>query len=341
MSVRRAMTVAAWLGAALVAGVPGAHAQAGTAARRGTLDTLAFWSQSLGTTKRAIVWLPPSYAAQPARRYPSVYYLHGLWGSEIDWTTQGRLDRTLDSLTAAGLPEMLVVMPDGDDGWYTTWNRLLDISVCRSAFAPRPGDPDASTYCVPWPHYDDYIARDLVAAVDARYRTEAVRARRAIAGLSMGGYGAVSLALQYPDVFQAAASHSGVVSPRYAGPHPYDGTPRYATSDSALQAQWGERFWPLISPAFGTDTSGWIARDPVRRLQRLVARRAPHIPAIFLDCGTEDELIDQSRALRTELTRAGHPPAYAEWPGKHDWPYWTLHARESLAWLARQLSGTG
>ncbi|HEX4933222.1 MAG TPA: alpha/beta hydrolase-fold protein, partial [Gemmatimonadaceae bacterium] len=128
-------------------------------AARGTLDTLAFWSQSLGTRKRALVWLPPSYAAQPQRRYPSVYYLHGMWGSEIDWTTQGELHVTLDSMVAAGLPEMIVVMPDGDDGWYTTWNRLLDISVCRAGFKPRPGDESDASYCVPWPHYDDYIAR--------------------------------------------------------------------------------------------------------------------------------------------------------------------------------------
>lgn len=319
--------------------VPGASAAA-QGPGRGAIDTLAFWSQSLGTTKRAIVWLPPSYGTAGNRHYPSLYYLHGLWGAETDWTSQGKIDATLDSMTTAGLPEMIVVMPDGDDGWYTTWNKLLDVSVCRRAFKPRPGDPDASSYCVPWPHYDDYIARDLVAAVDTHYRTEATRAHRAIAGLSMGGYGAVALALQYPDVFRAAASHSGVVSPTYVGPHPFDGIPRYATSDSALQASWGDRFWPLISPAFGTDTAAWFARDPTRRVQRMVAAGARDIPAIFLDCGTEDGLVDQMRVFRLELTRLGLSPAYAEWPGKHDWDYWRVHVRESLAWLAGQVSGT-
>ena len=90
----------------------------------------------------------------------------------------------------------------------------------------------------------------------------------------MGGYGAVALALQYPDVFRAAASHSGVVSPTYVGPHPFDGIPRYATSDSALQASWGDRFWPLISPAFGTDSAAWFARGPTRRVQRMAAAGA-------------------------------------------------------------------
>lgn len=308
-------------------------------ADRGTLDTLTFWSQSLGTRKRAVVWLPPSYATSPGTRFPSLYYLHGLWGSETDWTKQGHLDATLDSLTAAGLPGMVVVMPDGDDGWYTTWNRLIDISVCRRDFVPREGER-VESYCVPWPRYDDYIARDLVAAVDGRYRTLGTRAHRAIAGLSMGGYGAVSLALQYPDVFRAAASHSGVVSPSYAGSHPFDGTPRYAPSDSSLRAAWGEKMWPLIAPAFGADTTAWFARDPARRAQRLVAAHSTLIPDIFLDCGTDDGLIDQARVLRAELTRLGLVPVYAEWRGKHDWDYWSIHARESLAWLARQVSGT-
>jgi len=335
----------ALVGAALAAAVLPTRARGlehGAASLRaaGSLDTLTFWSQSLGTRKRALVWLPPSYRAQSTRRYPSAYYLHGMWGSETDWVRQGALDHTLDSLAAAGLPEMIVVMPDGDDGWYTTWNSLQDISVCRRAFTPRPGDDSDASYCVPWPHYDDYIARDLVAVVDARYRTIPNREKRAIAGLSMGGFGAVSLALAYPDVFRAAASHSGVVSPRYNGPHPFDGTPRYASTAEALRESWSDRMWPLVAPAFGNDTAGWVARDPLRLVQRLVQARSPHIPAIFLDCGTDDGLIDQSRVLRTELVRLGLAPTYAEWPGKHDWEYWRRHAPESLWWIARQVSGS-
>ncbi len=65
--------------------------------------------------------------------------------------------------------------------------------------------------------------------------------------------------------------------------------------------------WPLISPAFGTDTAAWYARDPTRRVQRLVASGARDIPAIFLDCGTEDGLVDQMRAFRYELDRLGTP----------------------------------
>ncbi|HEY2163525.1 MAG TPA: alpha/beta hydrolase-fold protein, partial [Gemmatimonadaceae bacterium] len=70
-----------------------------------------------------------------------------------------------------------------------------------------------SSYCVRHQRYDDYVARDVVRYVDSHYRTQADRAHRGIGGLSMGGYGALSLALRFPDVFSAAASHSGMVSP--------------------------------------------------------------------------------------------------------------------------------
>jgi hypothetical protein len=76
----------------------------------------------------------------------------------------GKLDRT-SILTATGKPEAIVVMPDGDDSWYTTWNGLIDAAVCRSDTTRR--EPAAS-YCVPWPHYDDYIAHDIIAHVDGR-----------------------------------------------------------------------------------------------------------------------------------------------------------------------------
>ncbi len=332
------------LSARAPSGTGRAHRSARVATREfapgGTLDTVTFWSQALGTRKHAIVWLPPSYATEASRRYPVAYYLHGLWGSEGDWTREGGLKETLDSLTAAGLPQMIVVMPDGDDGWYTTWNRLLDISVCRREFKPRAGDPSASTYCVPWSHYDDYIAHDLVAYVDSKFRTYADRAHRGIAGLSMGGYGAISLALRYPELYSAAASHSGVLSPMYAGAHPFDGTTRYATEIDSLRAGWGTTYWPLIAPAFGNDIAAWRSRDPAILARRVHDEHPTMFPALFVDCGTEDGLIDESRAFVSEVKALGVTPQYAEWPGKHDWIYWRRHAPESVAWLARQLSGS-
>ncbi len=108
------MTLALW------ASPVRAHAQAGpanaaTGPARGSVHTDTLWAQSLGIRKALTVYLPPSYATSPNRRYPVLVYLHGLGGNERNWVDAGKLDRTLDSLTGAGKPEAIVVMPDGDD----------------------------------------------------------------------------------------------------------------------------------------------------------------------------------------------------------------------------------
>ena len=191
----------------LVASVTNAQTLGANSPRlmNGTVHTDTFWSQSLGIQKDVQVYLPPSYATNSAKRYPVLFYLHGLGGDEKNWTASGRLDAAMDSLIALGKAEAIVVMPDGDDGWWTTANMFADVPACR---ADTTRKEPAATYCVPWLHYDDYVARDLVTYIDGKYRTLPSRNSRGIAGLSMGGYGAVTIALAYPEVFAVAASHS-------------------------------------------------------------------------------------------------------------------------------------
>ena len=306
---------------------PAPHA-AGPSPTGGTVRVDTFWSQALGTRKALLVYLPPSYGRDPAARFPVAYYLHGLWGNERDWVERGRLDATADSLAAAGVPEIVIVMPDGDDGWYTTWNSLGNFARCREH---RPADEPAVSYCVPWPHYDDYVARDVVAYVDSTYRTLAARAHRGIAGLSMGGYGAVTLALAYPDVYAAAASHSGVLAPMMlasTGPHGTVTAPRPAET---------RRLSTSMELAFGADTAGWWARDPGRRATR-AARSGRPLPALYVDIGMTDPFLPQNRAFRAVLLELGIDHEYFERHGRHDWDYWRAHAAASLAWLARRIA---
>jgi S-formylglutathione hydrolase FrmB len=300
----------------------------------GSLSEVRFWSPSLGTTKSYDVWLPPGYARDTAARYPVAFYLHGLYGDETNWSRQGRLAATLDSMTAAGLPPMIVVMPDGDDSWYVTSNVLVTDAQCRRVERREPAD----RYCVPWWRYDEYIARDLVAHVDSAYRTRADRAHRAIAGLSMGGYGAVTLALRYPDVFAAAASHSGVLSPLYDGPSPFAAPPRYASTPERLEEKWAA-FWPSMGVAFGRDTAAWQAREPIGLVRRARALGTT-LPALWFDAGTDDALVvDENRAFDWELTAMGVAHEWHERPGKHDWTYWSTNAPRSLAWIGARIGG--
>jgi len=292
---------------------------------RGTVRVERFFAPALGVEKHYVIYLPPSYATAPARRYPVAYYLHGLTGNEADWVSLASIDAVADSLLAGGSGEMILVMPDGDDGWYTNWEEapqpygacLVDTLLNRAAPA----------------HYHTSI--DSIAAVDSTYRTLADRRHRGIAGLSMGGFGAVTIALEHPDVFSAAASHSGVLSPLYAGPHPFAAPAHYHTSIDSIAADW-RGIWAAIAPAFGRTLASWTARDPAQLVRRLAAARGP-MPALFIDVGTEDRLLDQSRAFHAELAALGIANTYAEWPGRHDWKYWHAHVGESLRWLAERI----
>ena len=299
---------------------------------RGTIVTDSLWSPSLGVTKRALVYLPPSYATESLRRYPVVYYLHGMWGSERDWSAQGRIGVVADSLVAEGMPELIIVLPDGDNGYYTNWATDGDVSACR---AGPPVDEQASTYCVATPRYEEYVIRDVVPWVDSMFRTQASAAHRGIAGLSMGGYGAITLALRHPATWSAAASHSGVLS--LLRSQDATGARSAAPGIAELERIWGPRFWPLIAPVFGRDTADWWAREPARLAERASAR--VEMPAIFIDVGTDDRLVlGGNRLFRSELRRLGIESEYREWPGAHTWTYWRTHLPESLRWLAEKVS---
>ena len=310
-------------------------ARVGDTPTRGALRVDTVWSQSLGTPKRLSVYLPPSYARDTAARFPVLFYLHGVGGDEDNWVTLARLDRVMDSLVASGAPEAIVAMPDGDDSWYTTWAALPDLAGCRrDTTRTEPAD----RYCVAWPHYDDYIARDLVAHVDRTYRTRRDARHRGIAGLSMGGYGAITLALRYPDVFSAAASHSGVVAPALLAPAPVPrdvdvAALRWAATPDELRAAAGERrYTRWFAPAFGRDTIGWYAREPAWLVRRLQRAGTP-VPHLFLDCGLDDPYVGQNRAFVAVLGARGVPVVYAEPPGAHSWDYWRARLPMSLAWL--------
>lgn len=302
--------------------------------QHGTVRTDSLWSSALGVVKHYLVYLPPSYATDPSRRYPVAYYLHGYAGNETNWVEQGHSDAAMDSLIAGGMPEMIVVMPDGDNSWYTTWNSLGNNAVCRRDTTRR--EP-ASTFCVPWPHYDDYIAHDLVDHIDSVYRTRADRAHRAIAGLSMGGYGAVELALEYPGVWSAAASHSGTLQLLYGGPHPYAGVDVYDTTMAQVHEA-THQLEPSVTLAFGRDLAGWRARDPLTRLERLRTTAPSMIPALYMDVGRDDPYVDENRAFAGALTTLDVAHTYTEYPGAHTWAYWSAHVGQSLAWIAKHIN---
>ena len=331
------LVLAAACGAAAPAirstGDPSSRTSSRQRSPRGTVHLDVVHSSALGVDKRVAVYLPPSYDGESSRRYPVVVYLHGLFGSETDWLAKGGLDAVADSLAGAGAGEAILVMPDGDDGWWTSWA----VESAQASCADTLHTEDPSRYCVSRHRYDDWVARDLVAFVDGRYRTRADRAHRGIAGLSMGGVGALTLALKYPETFSAALSHSGVVSVLYDGPRPFAPPARYAGTLDSLRApatSWKAR----LAMALGPDAAGWSGYQPAVLAERLKEKGGP-LPSLRFDCGLDDPLRDENRALDWELSRLGVAHQYSEWPGAHSWRYWHDRSAAGLGWMLGQVGG--
>ena len=316
-------------GPAPAAEAPAARPSEPAAAAPSRVVTEHFHSDALGVDKAVVIYLPRGYDSQPARRWPVFYYLHGLGGDETNWVKHGQLDAAADQLGLAAI----VVMPDGDDDFYIDSAMPIDYDACMrdgtGLLAPHREDHAAT--CVRHRAYETYIVHDLIAEVDARFRTIASRDGRAIAGLSMGGYGALVLAMRHPDLFAAVASHSGVDSLMYVGPHPYVAGKVELVTDPRTVLRGAGELGAWIRGIFGPDLADWKAHDP----STLVASLSPGQLAIYLDCGTEDDFaLDAGASYLHDLLTARHiDHAFFLGPGHHDFAFWTARLPESLKYL--------
>jgi S-formylglutathione hydrolase FrmB len=303
------------------------------ASRGGKVVTRTFHSTALGVDKSYLVYLPRDYDSRLEVRWPVFYYLNGLLGDETAWVKVGHLDAAADAL---GL-DAIVVMPDGDDGFYVDTARVIDYEACMKDGTGlyRPTEQSRDHSCVRHHAYESYIVKDLIADVDAAYRTIAARDARAIAGLSMGGFGALELGMRHLDVFAAAASHSGVAALLYAGPHPYAaGSVRLVTDPRRYGADTGT-IGAWVRGIFGGDLATWQAYDPAL----LAGKLKPGQLAIYLDCATGDSLglNDNISYLHDLLTAGKIDHVFYLGPGGHDFTFWRARVPESLKFLGDHL----
>jgi diacylglycerol O-acyltransferase/trehalose O-mycolyltransferase len=264
------------------------------------LEDWTLQTPALRDPTRVRVLLPAGYGSDSARRYPVLYLLHGADSDYRSWTRDG------DARAITAHARMIVVMPDGGtDGWYTDWYQ-----------GARPVQPRWETYHV----------GELVPWIDATYRTIAARRGRAIAGLSMGGYGALSYAARHPGTFAAAASFSGALE--------------VGSADA-----WGQR---------SANEARWRAHLPIslaerlRSLALLELRTGDGRPGP-LDrrgtkpgcgaCALERYLRASNVRLHARLRALGIRHVWDDYgPGTHDWPYWRRDLRETLPDLLRVLA---
>jgi S-formylglutathione hydrolase FrmB len=300
----------------------------------GTVITETLSSQVLGVDKEVVVYLPGGYA-ESKHRYPVIYLMHGLTGNQTDWVRLGGLVEAADAMNLAAI----VVMPDGDASFYVNGVTPPDHEAClkgEGIFAKQTPE----SYCTRSARYEDHMTRELVAWVDGKFRTVARREGRALSGLSMGGYGALTLGMRHPDLYSSLASHSGMAALLYAGPWPYEAGKARLTDDVA---RWGADLGEtgaLIRSIFGPDVENWRAHDPVL----LAGKITPGELAFYLDSGDADEFgLDAGARYLADLLRAGgHEVELTIVAGaKHDWVIWKDRIDESLAFHARQFARAG
>jgi enterochelin esterase-like enzyme/lysophospholipase L1-like esterase len=286
-------------------------------ARRDALVTDSVSSPGLASNavgdrsvRRVLVYLPPSYARQPARRYPVLYLLHGATSTPEEWLNgvyQGlNLQLALDSLVAAAaIPEFIVVMPDADNALGGDWY----------ANSPATGN------------WEDFVVRDLVRHVDGHYRTDPTVARRALVGHSMGGFGALAIGFNHPGVFGFIYAVSpccigfvGRLAPSGPAWPALSTITRWQTAPDRVRllvgmaaALDGSRSDPrLFAELPFRSENGTVVPDPAaqaRWLARMppdlasaMVRRGERAPVIHVEAGSEESpILDGIRLLRQRL----------------------------------------
>ncbi|HYO63956.1 MAG TPA: alpha/beta hydrolase family protein [Pyrinomonadaceae bacterium] len=264
------------------------------------VETVRFESRLAGRVLPYKVLLPADYnpdARAGGARYPVLFLLHGFGGSHADWLAKSKLAEY------AAEHRMIVVTPEGANGWYTDSAEVA---------------PDK---------FESYIVGELIADVGRRFRTIEAREGRAVAGLSMGGYGALKFGVKHPEKFVLAASMSGAV-----------GAASWRTLDDlapwpSLRRSLAQTFGPADGPAKA-------ANDLFKLLRELPPERVAALPFLYLDCGTEDELglLASNRSLADLLVARKIPHEYRQLPGGHNWAYWDRQVREVLRLAARTMA---
>ncbi|HEX8495006.1 MAG TPA: alpha/beta hydrolase family protein [Pyrinomonadaceae bacterium] len=261
------------------------------------VQTVQFKSKLVGATLPYKVILPVGYnpreAAQTAR-FPVIYLLHGFAGHYDNWTGLSKLAEH------ASAYNFIIVTPEGNNNWYT----------------------DSAT--VPTDKYESYILQELIPDVESRYRAIQSREGRAIAGLSMGGYGALKFGFKHPETFAFAASLSGAM----------DASSWVESDLRNFGAELPRSVMATFGPA-GSQTRA--ANDLIRIAREFPAARFHQLPYFYLDCGTEDFLIQTSRNFSALLLERKIPHEFRQLPGSHNWAYWDMQVREVMRVAAQKI----
>jgi enterochelin esterase-like enzyme len=269
-----------------------------TALQTRLLESMMLSSSLMNQRVKYSIYLPPDYYTS-TRRYPVVYLLHGLGDNETGWIQFGEADRIVDAGIRSGeLPPMIIVMPNAGTTWYVNdyQNKV---------------------------RYEDMFVQELIPHIDSTFRTRTEREYRALSGLSMGGFGSLTLAMHHPELFSACAALSAAVR-----------------TDESIAAMPDERYNTVFAPIFSGPVKGeerltmsWKRNSPIT-----LARSAPEgdLKKVrwYLDCGDDDALTVGNAMLHITLLDRKIPHEYRVRDGAHTWSYWRTGLPDALKFIA-------
>lgn len=260
-------------------------------------ESLRMESKILGKDVEYSIYLPPDYQTSN-RSYPIVYLLHGYTDDETGWVQFGEINRIADAAIAEGkIPPMIIAMPDAGLTWYIN-------------------DYDGKV------RYEDFFIQEFIPSIEKGFRVRSKKEFRGIAGLSMGGFGTLVLAMKHPNLFVAAAPLSAAIYP-----------------EEEVVGFDQERWDKVQGPMFGKGLVGedritehWKANNPFFLAKKLGAESLKKV-SYYFDCGDDDFLYKGNAAIHVLFRNMGVPHEFRMRDGRHNWTYWRTGIADALAFI--------
>lgn len=239
----------------------------------------------------------PGMPKREEKPYKTLYLLHGIFGNYTDWVSGTKIQRWAEE------KDLAVVMPSGDNMFYVNQEESHNF-------------------------YGEFIGKELVDMTRKMFPLSRKREDTYIAGLSMGGYGALRNGLKYSETFGCIASLSGAMVVDHIAERT-DDVPFFIDSRSFARSIFGD-----LDKAEESDKNPkWL----VKKLKE----EGKNIPRIYLTCGLQDSLLEANREMRDFLKEQGADVTYTEGEGAHEWDFWNRSIKDVLEWLPLEGSQAG
>ena len=260
------------------------------------MESLKFQSSLVNYPVEYSIYLPPDYQTSN-RSYPVLYLLHGYSDDETGWIQFGEANMIADKGIANGdYPPCIIVMPDGKVTWY-----------CNSYDGKDP--------------WEDMFVKEFIPFIEKEYRIRVQKEFRAIAGLSMGGNGALLLSMRHPDLFSSCVAMS-------AGTF----TDEEILGDKTYDQYFGNIYGPKTKDAVSDQ---WKAYSPLYLLDSVDKEKLKSI-RFYIDCGDDDFLYKGNSALHVKMRDLGIPHEYRVRNGSHEWSYWRTGLYDGLKFISEK-----